>query len=202
MSSILLLFAHPLLEKSRVHAELLKRAKTVDRITINDLYERYPDFDIDIEREKKLLIGHDIIIWQHPFYWYSAPPLLKQWQDLVLEHGWAYGKKGNFLAGKKIFNVLTSGGSMQAYQQEGFNKYSIHDFLKPFERTAELCRMRYWPPFWVHGVHRMEMDTIKQYGEQYKNLLTAFANDIFSEEEIVAQPLLNDLVPFNLTNSQ
>lgn len=28
---------------------------------------------------------------QHPFYWYSTPALLKEWQDLVLEHGWAYG---------------------------------------------------------------------------------------------------------------
>lgn len=202
MSSILLLFAHPLLEKSRVHSELLKNAKTIEGVTVNDLYERYPDFDIDVYREKELLIHHDIIIWQHPFYWYSAPPLLKQWQDLVLEHGWAYGKKGTALEGKKVFNALTSGGSMQAYQEGGFNKYSIHDYLRPFERTAELCRMVYWPPYWIHGVHRMEVDAIKQYSEQYKNLLTALSKDIFSEEEISAQSLLNNLVPINSTSSR
>ena len=201
MSNILLLFAHPLLEKSRVHVELLKKVNFVEGITINDLYEQYPDYDIDVEREKKLLVKHDIIIWQHPFYWYSAPPLLKQWQDLVLEHGWAYGKKGTALTGKKVFNVLTSGGSIEAYQPDGFNKYSIHEFLKPFERTAELCRMAYWPPFWVHGVHRMAMNTITQYGERYKNLLTALSKDIFSDEEIAAQSLMNDLVPVNSTSS-
>ncbi|MDF7639407.1 NAD(P)H-dependent oxidoreductase [Lactobacillus sp. ESL0791] len=26
---------------------------------------------------------------QFPFYWYSCPPLLKKWEDDVLEHGWA-----------------------------------------------------------------------------------------------------------------
>ena len=55
------------------------------------MYEKYPDFNIDVDYEKKLLEKNQIIIWQHPFYWYSAPPLLKQWIDLVLEFGWAYG---------------------------------------------------------------------------------------------------------------
>ncbi|HEY1023268.1 MAG TPA: NAD(P)H-dependent oxidoreductase, partial [Flavisolibacter sp.] len=156
MASILILFAHPLLEKSRVHSELLKSAKTVLGVTINDLYDQYADFDIDVEREKKLLLEHDIIIWQHPLYWYSCPPLLKQWLDLVLEHGWAYGKKGTALTGKKVFTVLSTGGSMEAYQPGGYNKFAINDYLLPFERSAELCRMIYWPPYWVHSSHRME----------------------------------------------
>jgi glutathione-regulated potassium-efflux system ancillary protein KefG len=202
MSRVLILFSHPLLEKSRVQTELLKKAMTVENVTVNDLYERYPEFDIDVDREKRLLLDHDIIIWQHPFYWYSAPAILKQWKDLVLEHGWAYGKKGTALTDKKVFNVLTSGGSMEAYQEGGFNKYSIHDFLIPFKRTAELCRMAYWPPYWVHGVHRMEADTIKQYSDHYKNLLIALTKDIFSDEEIISHPLMNNLVPINSTSSK
>src|SRR5687767_7817490 len=116
MARLLIIFAHPLLEKSRVHSELIDRAMSVPGVTLNDLYEQYPDFDIDIPREKQLLESHDIIIWQHPFYWYNAPAILKQWQDLVLEHGWAYGKEGRALEGKRIFNVLTSGGSREAYE--------------------------------------------------------------------------------------
>lgn len=60
MSRILLLFAH---------------AKHLDGITFHDLYEAYPDFDIDIKFEQQLLLQHDIIIWQPPFYWYSAPAI-------------------------------------------------------------------------------------------------------------------------------
>src|SRR4030095_7964512 len=143
MPNVLILFAHPLFEKSRVHAELIRQARNVQGVTINDLYERYPDFDIDVDREKKLLTANDVIIWQHPFYWYSSPPLLKQWQDLVLEHGWAYGKKGHALDGKKLFNTITSGGEMDAYRPEGLQRSGIKEFLLPFERTAQLCRMLY-----------------------------------------------------------
>ncbi|RYY89260.1 MAG: NAD(P)H oxidoreductase, partial [Chitinophagaceae bacterium] len=79
MASILLLLAHPLLERSRVHCRLLDAARRVPGVHVQDLYERYPDFDVDVKAEQKLLLRHDIIIWQFPMYWYSIPPLLKQW---------------------------------------------------------------------------------------------------------------------------
>jgi glutathione-regulated potassium-efflux system ancillary protein KefG len=193
MPRILILFAHPLLEKSRVHAELVRQTSTLRGVTFHDLYEHYPEFDVDIEKEKSILQSHDIIIWQHPFYWYSAPALLKQWIDLVLEHGWAYGAKGVELRGKKIFNVITSGGSQEGYKRGNFNKYSIHDFLAPFERTATLCRMNYLPPFWVSGVHLLTNDQIRTYGEQYRNLLLKFLEDAIHDEDISSVELLNDL---------
>lgn len=202
MASILVLFAHPLLEKSKVQSELLKSALHLPGVTVNDLYERYPDFDIDVKREQKLLSAHDIIIWQHPLYWYSAPPLLKQWLDLVLEHGWAYGKQGTALAGKKVFQVISSGGSLEAYQHGGYNQFPLRDYLRPFERTAGLCRMAYWPPYWVPGVYRMEAAHIKQYADQYRNLLTALTKDIFTEEEIEGLELMNHLLQHPLNNER
>ena len=95
---------------------LSKVAQEVRGVTFHDLYELYPDFDVQIDQEQELLISHDMIILQHPFYWYSCPPLLKQWIDLVLEHGWAYGKEGNTLKGKKMFNAISTGGSPDAYE--------------------------------------------------------------------------------------
>ena len=195
MARILILFAHPVLEKSRVQSRLLQQASNLHNVTINDLYQLYPDFDIDVEREKKLLMEHDIIIWQHPFYWYSAPALVKQWMDLVLEHGWAYGKRGHALKGKKIFNAMTSGGGREAYQDHGYNKYTISEYLRPFERTAELCRMIYWPPFWVPGVHQMEESQLDHYGQEYRSLLTALRDEKIPEEEILSAPFINHVSP-------
>ena len=197
MSRILVLFAHPAFEKSRVQHSLVKAISGLPEVLINDLYENYPDFDIDVRREKKLLLAHDIIIWQHPFYWYSSPALLKQWQDLVLEHGWAYGKNGTALAGKKIFNVFTSGGSAKAYKNGGYNKYPVHEYLKPLEQTANLCAMTYWPPFWVPGVHRMEISEIDQYSLQYRELLIGLRDEQIPEEEILKLPFFNHLFPVN-----
>lgn len=195
MARILILFAHPVLEKSRVQNIMIRNAGDLANVTVNDLYQLYPDFDIDVEREKKLLSEHDIIVWQHPFYWYSAPALVKQWMDLVLEHGWAYGKKGHALKGKKIFNALTSGGGRDAYQHQGYNKYTIREYLRPFERTAELCHMTYWPPFWVPGVHHLERAQMEQYSTEYKALLTALRDGQVAEEEIMAAPFLNLVSP-------
>lgn len=195
MSQILVLFAHPALEKSRVQQSLLKAIGGLENITINDLYERYPDFDIDVRREKKLLLAHDIIVWQHPFYWYSSPALLKQWQDLVLEHGWAYGKNGTALKGKKVFNVLTSGGSSRAYRSGGTNRYSILEYLKPFEQTANLCGMSYWPPFWIPGVHQMQKEAIEQCSKFYRELLIGLRDDQITETEISTLHFLNELFP-------
>jgi glutathione-regulated potassium-efflux system ancillary protein KefG len=201
MARILILFAHPVLEKSRVQQVLLAAAYGMPDVTVNDLYEQYPAFDIDIDREQDLLTRHDIIIWQHPFYWYSCPALLKQWMDLVLEHGWAYGHRGRALEGKKIFSVITSGGSLEAYQDSGFNKYTLREYLRPFERTAELCCTTWWPPFWVPGTHRMQQGEMEAYGIQYYTLLTALRKGAIPEEDILRASLLNDFVSFNRITS-
>ena len=94
MASVLVLYAHPAPHKSRINRRLATAAREVDGITFRDLYELYPDFVIDVEEEQKLLKEHDVIVWQHPFYWYSAPSLVKEYLDLVLTYGWAYGEGG------------------------------------------------------------------------------------------------------------
>src|SRR5688500_7854547 len=125
MSKILVLFAHPALEKSRLHARMVRHLRRIPGITFHDLYEAYPDFDIDVPKEQQLLLEHDLIIWQHPFYWYSAPAIIKQWLDLVLEHGWAYGSGGIALQGKRVLNAITCGGPREVYRREGRNRFSI-----------------------------------------------------------------------------
>ncbi len=194
MNKILILFAHPAFEQSKVHRVLMGEIEQLKGVTIHDLYEQYPDFDIDVAREKALLLDHDIIIWQHPLFWYSSPALLKQWQDLVLEHGWAYGTQGHALDGKRIFNVISSGGDIGAYQVNSFHGSTIQQFLLPFEKTATLCRMLYLPPFWVSGTHLLTTVEIQQFSQQYKLLLTKIRDDQFTNQQLLSASILNDLV--------
>lgn len=194
MSKILILFAHPALEKSRVNKKLIKEIHSLQNLTLNDLYENYFDFDIDVEREKKLLLEHDIIIFQHQFYWYSTPALLKQWQDLVLEHGWAYGSKGNALVGKKMMNIITTGGSSQAYSRESLNKHTIREFLVPIEQTAILCGMIYLPPYLIQGTHRFTEKEIEDYASKYIQLLKDLSEDKFTTDELIKYETLNDFL--------
>ena len=165
MGQVLVLFAHPNLEKSRVQKVLLSAARSVPEVTVHDLYEEYPDFDVDVAREKEMLLAHQVIVLQHPFFWYSCPALMKQWIDLVLEHGWAYGRQGKALTGKRMMNAISTGGNMQAYDQTGLNRHTIREFLAPFEQTAILCNMEYLPPFVFHGTHRATEADIEDAGD-------------------------------------
>jgi len=200
-NKILILFAHPRLEKSATNSQLLKKIPINPDITFHDLYERYPDFNIDIDYEKKLLADHQVILWQHPLYWYSAPPLLKQWIDLVLQFGWAYGPGGNALQGKFIFNSITSGGQRSAYSKDGHNRFTLKDLLAPFEQTAVLCKMIYLPPFAVHGTHRISKEELAYNAELYEKLLNILLAGDFSFTEIQKYNYLNDWIS-DLTNNK
>jgi glutathione-regulated potassium-efflux system ancillary protein KefG len=193
-NKILILFTHPRLEISSVNSSLLKNLPDIPGITFHDLYEKYPDFNIDIEYEKKLLEDHQIIIWQHPFYWYSAPPLLKQWIDLVLVFGWAYGPNGTALKDKIVFNSITSGAQCSAYTREGHNRFTVMELLAPFDQTAVLCKMTYLPPFAIHGTHRISKEELKQMVQQYRNILERLVKGDFSIKEIKKYSCLNDWI--------
>lgn len=168
---ILVLLAHPARRRSRANAALTAAARQVEGVRLHDLYEAYPDFLIDVEAEQALLLEHDVIVFQHPVYWYSSPAILKEWQDLVLEHGFAYGREGTALAGKSLLSAVTAGGGEAAYRPDGMNRHAIEEFLRPFEATARLCHMRWLPPFVLHGTHLLEPPALERHAGAYAALL-------------------------------
>ena len=174
---VLLLFAHPALQKSRVNRVLIREARQIAGVTFRDLYEVYPELDIDVRREQQLLAEHDIVVFQHPLFWYSTPAILKEWQDLVLEHGWAYGSGGTALLGKRFLSVITTGGRETAYRTDGYNRFTMRQLLVPIEQTVRLCGMEYLPPFIVHGTHRMTTAEMEQHATDYRRMLEALRDD-------------------------
>lgn len=168
---VLILFAHPALRKSRCNRRLLAAARAVAGVTIRDLYEEYSDFMIDVPQEQELLRAHDVIIFQHPFYWYSCPSLLKEWMDLVLEYGFAFGAGGNSLENKILLSAITTGGPAESYNQEGMNAFTVTEFLAPFEQTARLCGMHWLPPFLVQGAFTITPAVLEEHAQDYSRLL-------------------------------
>jgi glutathione-regulated potassium-efflux system ancillary protein KefG len=196
---LLILFAHPALHKSRVNQLLLSSVESLSGVTINDLYESYPNFHVNVAREQALLLEHDVIIFQHPFYWYSSPAILKQWQDLVLEYGFAFGKNGTRLHGKLFLTAISTGGPSSAYQRSGYNYFTVRELLAPFEQTARLCGMTYLPPFVVPGVLWMQDQAeLSTYGSVYRRALAALRDHAFDLSELMKLDTLNqavDLLP-------
>ncbi|GHJ31354.1 NADPH:quinone reductase [Streptomyces hygroscopicus subsp. sporocinereus] len=169
----LLVLAHPDLAASRVNAALAEAARPVRNVTLHDLYAVYPDLRIDVEHEQRLLLEHDRIVLQFPFYWYSAPPLLKKWLDEVFLHGFAYGSNGTSLRGKALLVVTSTGAPEEAYRPEGFKRFTVTELLKPFDATAHITGMRYEEPFVVHGTHGLDDVALAAQQERYRALLAS-----------------------------
>lgn len=193
-NKIVILVFHPLLHKSRVNRALLNAVKGLDGVSFRYMYDLYPDYQIDIKKEQEVLLQNDIIIWQHPLYWYSSPSLLKEWLDLVLEHGFAYGKSGRALEGKSVMSAISSGGRRENYGSEDGVKFPIRLLLAPFEQTVNLCRMSYLPPFVTHGTHLFNMEEIGKAAENYKRVITGLRDGAFSKKELKNAEYINDLI--------
>jgi len=198
MRKILLIFAHPRFEHSTINRRLIAAARQVESVTVHDLYEQYADFNIDIAAEQELLRQHELIIWHHPFYWYSCPPLMKQWIDLVLAFNWAYGPKGQALAGKFAMNAITTGGAMEAYQPGGRNRFTINQMLVPFDQTATLCKMEYLPPYAVQGTHQLDEESAARYARQYAELLTWLGTARNQPGKLKSFSRLNDFIELKI----
>lgn len=192
MLKILVIFAHPALHKSQANARLMEAAQNIEGVTIRDIYQRYPSGYIDVLAEQALLREHDILVFQHPFYWYSCPALLKEWMDLVLTQGYAYAAlPDEKLRVRACMSVITTGGSLSSYRVGGYNSRPIRDYLLPFEQTAKLCGMDYLPPFIVDAVHKQpESGRIEQIATEYRKTLLQLRDEILNLEYILTQTYL------------
>lgn len=194
---ILILFAHPSVERSEAGRPLAQAAARTEGITLVDLYAEYPTLIIDVDREQNRLLAHDVVVFLHPLYWYSTPAILKEWQDLVLEHDFAYGSKGTALHGKIFFSAITAGGTETAYCEKGYNHFSIRQLLHPLEQMAMLCGMIYLPPFALFGARTaLEEGRIDAHVDDWVQVLKALRDNRLDIEAARELPKLN----FNLNS--
>lgn len=193
---VLILFAHPSQHRSEVNAPLFKAAQEIEGVTCVDLYGEYPHFNINIDREQQRLRDHDVVIFQFPLYWYSTPAILKEWQDLVLEYGFAYGSEGTALHGKTMLCVLSAGGKEEAYKAEGYNHFTIRELLAPIEQMSSLTGMNYIAPLALFGSRTaLEEGRIPHHLERYRTLLTALVEDKLNIEAAASLIKLNSALP-------
>lgn len=174
ISKVLVLFAHPAQSRSEVNTRMARVAEWEPGVTLVDLYAQYPTLDIDVDAEQERLDDHDAVIFLFPMYWYSTPSILKEWQDLVLEYGYAYGPSGTALKGKPFLAAVSTGGPEKAYRAEGYNQFTIRQILAPLEATANLCGMRWLAPFVLHGARSAkEEGRVVRHLEAWEQLLEA-----------------------------
>lgn len=191
MARLLVYYAHPGHRFSRANRAMRKSAETLDNISFVDLYAEYPRHNINVDKEQERLLAHDIILFQFPLFWYSTPSIIKEWQDLVLEHGFAYGSGGDKLTGKTMMLALTAAGPEDAYAPNGYQNYPLRTFLTPLEQTAKLCQMRFATPYVLHAsLKAAESDEISKHAAGYRALLKAIRDDQYDFEDIAQQSIV------------
>jgi glutathione-regulated potassium-efflux system ancillary protein KefF len=167
----LIVYAHPYPNRSRANRVLLAAVRHLPRLEVRSLYDLYPDFAIDVEAEQAALTRADVVVWQHPMYWYSVPGLFKHWFDRVLACGWAYGEGGTALHGKRCLWVTTTGGDTSAFQSEGMHAHPLGAFVPPVMQTARFCGMQWEEPIVLHGAHRVPDAALQDAARSYKERL-------------------------------
>ena len=192
MKKVLINFAHPARSRSKMNNALRAAVEGLENTTVNDLYAHYPDFLIDVQREQQLCEDHDVIIFQHPFYWYSTPAIMKEWLDLVLQHGWAYGSEGKALQGKLFLQAITGGGDDSTYQRDGYNAFTIGELTSPYRATAKLCGMVWLPPFTVLGIHHeLAAKKVEAYAADYRRCVLGLRDGSFDLDQVRKERYLN-----------
>jgi glutathione-regulated potassium-efflux system ancillary protein KefG len=170
-SRTLVLLAHPDLPASRVTRALADAVRELAGVTVRDLSAVRTGTGYDVAEEQRLLVAHDTIVLQFPWFWYSVPGLLKEWMDQVLTWGFAYGSAGTALHGKTLQLVTSTGGPRASYRTGGHNRFTMAELMAPLDATAHLCGMRLADPLVVHGARVIDDDSLAAHAARYRGLL-------------------------------
>lgn len=173
-ANIVVYFAHLAIEQSVINRRLRDAVCDLPNVDFRDLYERYPDFYIDTAAEQIALCRADLIVFQHPVYWYSAPAIFKHLQDTVLLRGFAYGPGGTALHGKDFLLVASTGAPVEEYGPNGVHRYAFEDLIRPIEQMARFCGMNFLSPLVLHGGHTLPAGVIESHALQYRRMLEEY----------------------------
>jgi len=173
--NILVLYAHPAPQRSPVNRRLAEAARAIPGVAVQDLYELYPDFDIDAEHERSLLAAAHLVVFLHPIRWYGMPSMLKEWMDVVLRPGWAYGVGECALRGKGCWLVTTTGSGPEAYQAGALHGHPFEAFLLPIRQAATLCGMDWLAPLVLHGAADAPDAVVDAHVHEFRRRLAGYA---------------------------
>lgn len=138
----LVIYSHSYQEQSVSNRAILEVLATETDYAIRNLEQLYPDGRIDVAAEQQALLEADVIVLQHPLFWYSVPSLMKRWMDEVFAFGFAYGlspeEGGSRLAGKRLVHSFTA-----AAGPEDFTPEMLAASTGPLRMACRFCSLTY-----------------------------------------------------------
>jgi len=153
LKKVVVLLAHPNMENSQANKALLDAIKDIEDVAIFNLYEMLEQDILNMDAWSRIISHANAVVYQFPFYWMSAPSLLKKWQDGIF----TYLAKTPAVAGKPLLVVTTTGSEFDAYRSGGRNRFTVDELLRPYQ---VLCmqgwcgRLLSWCMVWEHPMRK------------------------------------------------
>lgn len=189
----LICVAHPQLDNSPTQ-QFLKASLPSHQVYWHDLTQAVTG-SWSSQRELDLLQEADRIIWQFPLYWYSAPYILKQWQDQVFSGPLA---QYHHLAGKELGLVVSLGKSERHYQAGRDQAFTLSELLRPYQAFARALHWQYLAPLTISHFAYQDQQAKKSLLIRYQQYLTLAQPDNFLKQ---GQWLVQQLAQLKLTEA-
>ena len=129
---VVVLLTHPNIKESRANKALMDAISDMGEVAIYNLYEMRVEDAFNAEIWSTIISHASALVFQFPFYWMSAPSLLKRWLDEVF----TYLAKTPAVAGKTLMVVTTAGSEHDAYRSGGRNRFTVDELLRPYQASA------------------------------------------------------------------
>jgi glutathione-regulated potassium-efflux system ancillary protein KefG len=137
---VVVLLTHPNIKESRANKALMDAISDMGEVAIYNLYEMRVEDAFNAEIWSTIISHASALVFQFPFYWMSAPSLLKRWLDEVF----TYLAKTPAVAGK-TFPVASISLSLQKDEEP--------DWDMPTHRAGRPCSVA---PYCGHSMSREE----------------------------------------------
>lgn len=134
----LVIYSHSYQDASVSNNAIIEELEKQPGLEVRNLEKLYPTGQIDVAAEQAALESADIIVIQHPVFWFATPSLLKKWMDDVWTYGWAYGTGGDKLQGKKFIHSFTTGSGAEVYTGAAYDM-----LVAPLKTSARFVGMEY-----------------------------------------------------------
>lgn len=145
---VVVLLAHPNIKESQANKALADAISDIEEVAIYNLYEMQPEEISNVEAWNTVISHATALVFQFPFYWMSAPSLLKKWMDEVF----TYLARTPAVAGKVLMVATTTGSEYDAYRSGGRNRFTTDELLRPYQGSAIHAGMKWQTPLVVYGM--------------------------------------------------
>lgn len=176
----LVLVSHPEYDNSMTEAFLKQCQSDIENVDWVVLDNIQTEFTFDKEQEQQRLTQYDRILFQFPMYWYSAPALMKKYEDDVFTKNFIAYEQEGALKGKEMGIITTLGDPIKDYQVGGREGFSISELLKPYQAIAQRGQMKFLKPFVISQFAYMTDAQKQKLLIDYRSYLTSDNFDSFT----------------------